>query len=247
MRLREKTVIVTGAAGGMGSTTVRKLLEEGANVLATDLHANVYIDENIEGSLHHVEADLTDEKQVKEVISAASERFGRIDCLVNVAGMAQPATPLEDIPTSFWEKIMAVNTTSVFYMCREVTPFMKKQGSGVIVNVASIATERARPGLSAYIASKGAVVSFTKALAIELADEGIRVNAINPGPSDTGMLGEFTGVNTDALKREAFKKSVPLGELIEPIDIANGVVFLCSEESRMTTGAVFNIDGGRGL
>ncbi|WP_347548607.1 SDR family oxidoreductase [Pseudalkalibacillus hwajinpoensis] len=247
MRLKEKTVVVTGAAGGMGSATVRRLLEEGANVLATDLHDNMYKDGAMEGSLHLVEADLTDENQVKEVVDAAIEVFGGIDCLVNVAGMAQPARPVEDIPTSFWEKIMTVNTTSVFYTCREVAPLMKKQGSGVIINVASIAAERARPGLSAYIASKGAVVSFTKALAIELACDGIRVNAINPGPSDTGMLGEFTGAVVDASKRDEFKESVPLGELVEPIDIANAVVFLCSDESRMTTGAVFNIDGGRGL
>jgi 3-oxoacyl-[acyl-carrier protein] reductase len=126
---------------------------------------------------------------------------------------------------------------------------MKKQGEGVIVNIASISMVRPRPGLNAYIASKGAAVSFSQALAIELAEYGIRVNVVNPGPADTGMLGQFTSKDADieATKDTIFKKSVPLGRLIQPIDIANSLVYLCSKESAIVTGSVLNVDGGRGI
>lgn len=144
---------------------------------------------------------------------------------------------------------MRVNSTAPFLTCRAAVPYMKKQGNGVIVNIASISMVRPRPGLNAYIASKGATVSFSQALAIELAEYGIRVNVVNPGPADTNMLAQFSAKEADveATKDSIFKKSVPLGRLIKPIDIANSLVYLCSKEAAIVTGSVLNVDGGRGI
>lgn len=246
MRLEKEVFVVTGAQGGMGKETVKRFLEEGAFVAAVDLNV-----EGVEESdrLLPIGADLTNEEAVANVFIKAYEKFGRIDGLVNIAGIAQAATPIEKVSLADWEKIMKVNATALFLTCRAATPFMKKQGSGVIVNIASISMVRPRPGLNAYIASKGAAVSFSQALAIELAEYGIRVNVVNPGPADTNMLGQFTAQNVDieTTKETIFKKSVPLGRLIKPIDIANSLVYLCSKEAAIVTGSVLNVDGGRGI
>lgn len=248
MRVKDRHFIVTGASGGMGQAVISRLMEEGASVTAVDLRCRDMEDLK-DRAFQFVEADLTKEEDVKRVVDSAAAYSERIDGIVNAAGMAQAAAPLEEVTTEFWDAIMNVNAKAAFLMCRAAVPYLKKQQGGVIVNVASIAVERVRPGLSAYIASKGAVTAFSKALAIELAPYSIRVNVIHPGPSDTGMLGEFVqpGENMDDTKREVFQQSVPLGKLIDPDDIAHAVVYLVSDEARMMTGGVFSIDGGRGL
>lgn len=246
MRLENEVFVVTGAQGGMGKETVKRFLEEGAIVVAVDLHVDGMEESD---QLLPIAADLTKEEEVTNVFSTAVENFNRIDGLVNLAGIAQPATPIEEVSLADWEKIIRVNATAPFLTCRAAVPYMKKNGGGVIVNIASISMVRPRPGLNAYIASKGAVVSFTQALAIELAEYGIRVNVVNPGPADTDMLGGFTAKEQDfeIIKESVFKKSVPMGRLIEPIDIANSLVYLCSKEASIVTGAVLNVDGGRGI
>ncbi|MDQ0253248.1 3-oxoacyl-[acyl-carrier protein] reductase [Evansella vedderi] len=246
MRLQGKTFIITGAAGGMGSVTVKRFLEEGANVVGSDLHVSS-LQEQLENFLP-VQGDLTKEADVAFLVKKTYETFGKIDGLVNIAGVAQKLTPIEELTLSDWDRMMSINATTLFLTNQAVVPYLKKQ-QGVIVNVASISAVRPRPGLSAYIASKGAAVSFSQALAIELADDQVRVNVIHPGPSDTKMLGQFVGDSTEheKVKDDVFKNSVPLGELIQPIDIANAAVYLCSEEARMVTGAVLHVDGGRGL
>lgn len=246
LRLENEVFVVTGAQGGMGKETVKRFLEEGALVVAVDLNVDG-VEES--GQLLPVAADLTKEEEVSNVFSAAFKKFERIDGLVNIAGIAQPATPIEEVSLADWEKIIRVNATAPFLTCRAAVPYMKNNGGGVIVNIASISMVRPRPGLNAYIASKGAAVSFSQALAIELADYGIRVNVVNPGPADTNMLGEFTAKNSDieATKESVFKKSVPLGRLISPSDIANSLVYLCSKEASIVTGSVLNVDGGRGI
>ncbi|MBP1935087.1 SDR family NAD(P)-dependent oxidoreductase [Ammoniphilus resinae] len=246
MRLENEVFVVTGAKGGMGKETVKRFLEEGAFVAAIDLNVD-----GLEESdrLLPIAADLTDEDEVEKVIRMAYEKFGRIDGLLNIAGIAQSATPIEEVSLADWEKIMRVNATAPFLTSRAAVPYMKKQGSGVIVNIASISMVRPRPGLNAYVASKGAVVSLSQALAIELAEYGIRVNVVNPGPADTNMLGQFAseGADVDSIKETIFRKSVPMGRLIIPSDIANSLVYLCSKEAAIVTGSVFNIDGGRGI
>lgn len=246
MRLENEAFVITGAQGGMGKETVKRFLEEGAFVAAVDINVD-----GLEESdrLLPIAADLTKEEDVAKVFLAANEKFDRIEGLVNIAGIAQPVTPIEEVSLTDWEKIMRVNATALFLTCRAAVPYMKKQGNGVIVNIASISMVRPRPGLNAYIASKGAAVSFSQALAIELAEYGIRVNVVNPGPADTNMLGQFTSRNADieVMKESVFRKSVPLGRLINPNDIANSLVYLCSKEAAIVTGSVINVDGGRGI
>lgn len=246
MKLNSEVFVITGAQGGMGKETVKRFLEEGAYVAAIDLN----VDElEKTDRLIPIAADLTKEEEVKKAIHQVAQTFGRITGLVNIAGIAQPATPIEEVRLADWERIIGINTTAVFLTCREVVPYLKKEGEGVIVNIASISTVRPRPGLNAYVASKGATVAFSQALAIELAEHGIRVNVVNPGPADTKMLGQFAAKDADVeeAKESIFRKSVPLGRLIEPIDIANTLVFLCSKEASIITGAIINVDGGRGI
>ncbi|WP_209121077.1 SDR family NAD(P)-dependent oxidoreductase [Alkalihalobacillus sp. BA299] len=246
MRLNGKTFLVTGAAGGMGQATVKRFLEEGANVVGLDIEMTSLPEQN--ETFLPVKCNITNEAEIVAAAEHAYEMFNKIDGLVNIAGIAQKSTSVVELSLSDWERLMAINSTSLFLTTKTIIPYLKNQ-NGVIVNVASISAVRPRPGLSAYIASKGAAVAFSQALAIELAADQIRVNVIHPGPSDTKMLGQFTGDGADVeqMKDTVFKNSVPLGELIQPIDIANAAVYLCSDEARMITGEILHVDGGRGL
>ncbi|GGB57931.1 alcohol dehydrogenase [Lentibacillus populi] len=249
MTLQGKTVIVTGAGGGMGKAAVALLLEEGANVVGCDLNTDL-LDE-FKGRTDFVEynGNLLEEETVHQVFKETFERFGSIDGLANILGIAQSAASIEDCSLNDYRKIMDVNMTSIFLTCREAAKYMKKQQQGKIVNVGSVSTTRPRPGLQCYVASKGAVESFSKALALELAAYHINVNILHPGPSDTNMLGQFSAdsVNVDDTKKEVFEKSVPLGRLLKPMDIAQSVKFLLSDETNMVTGAVLHVDGGRNI
>lgn len=246
-----KVAIVTGASGGMGKEVVEQFLKQGDRVGAVDLRVEGLqkLKASYPEQLLVIQCNLIEEQSVEQAVQRIFEQFGQIDVLANVAGIAQAATDIEDVSLADWQRIMAINSTAVFLTSRAVVPFMKKQNSGSIVNIASVSVDRPRPGLNAYIASKGATISLTKALAIELAPYHIRVNAINPGPADTKMLGEFTASGSDEgqTKEEIFRKSVPLGELITPEAIANCVVYLSSDLAKMMTGSVVNVDGGRGI
>lgn len=251
MNLETKVVIVTGAGGGMGKVVVEQFLTHGTKVAAIDLHLDG-LDElktQYPEQLLVIQGDLTDEQSVEDAVKKTAETFGQIDVLANVAGIAQAATDIEKVSLKDWERIMAINSTAVFLTSRAAVPYMKQQKSGTIINIASVSVDRPRPGLNAYVASKGATISLTKALAIELAPYNIRVNAINPGPADTKMLGEFTASGSDEgdTKENIFRKSVPLGELITPEAIANCVLYLSSDLAKMMTGSVVNVDGGRGI
>jgi 3-oxoacyl-[acyl-carrier protein] reductase len=249
MRLKEKVAIITGAAGGMGRRTVERFLEEGGLVAAVDLSSEALETLGDDARILKIQADITSEAEVNQLVEKTVQHYGKVDTLVNVAGIAQAATPIEDVTVEMWDRLLSVNTKALFLTSKAVVPTMKAQRKGAIINIASISAVRPRPGLNAYITSKGAALAFTQALAIELANDNIRVNAINPGPADTGMLAQFVGkgVDVDQAKETIFKKSVPLGELIQPNDIANAIVYLASEEASKVTGAIFNIDGGRGL
>ncbi|WP_462413317.1 glucose 1-dehydrogenase [Neobacillus sp. Marseille-QA0830] len=251
MRLQNKVAIITGAGGGMGQAVVQKFLDEGAKVAACDLQIGDSLQQlsNRQDQALLIQADVTESVQVEKMAEQTLQHFGRIDILVNLAGIAQSAAPIEKVTEEQWDRIMAINTKSLFLTGRAVIPYMKQQKSGSIVNIASISAVRPRPGLNAYVASKGAALAFTQALAIELAEYKIRVNAVNPGPAETNMLQQFAaeGTNAEEAKETVFQKSVPLGELIQPDDIANVLVYLCSDEASRVTGAIFNIDGGRGI
>src|SRR5699024_852217 len=188
-------------------------------------------------------------QKVKDLFEIAVKKFGQIDGLINTARIAQSATPIEQVSLTDWHRLMDIIMSMIFLTCREVAIHMKKGKNVTIVNVGSVSTTRPRPGLQAYIASKGAVESFSKALALELAPDNIRVNTLHPGPCDTNMLGQFAGkdADIDEMKDTVFKQSIPLGTLLTPNDIAQSAKFLLSDESSMVTGGVFHVDGGRSV
>lgn len=246
--LKEKSIIVTGAAGGMGKAIVAELLKNGSRVIALDKNINALKD--IENSyLEIYEIDILDETKLTGIISEVYENYGKLDGLVNALGIAQSATPIDEVRLEDWEKIFDINVKSLFLTSKAVTPYMKEQKQGSIITIASISAVRPRSGLQAYIASKSAAEGFTRGLAIELAEYGIRVNTIHPGPTDTPMLGQFVakGAKIEQAKEDLFKKSIPLGVLIEPEDIAQAVIFLLSDQANKITGATLKVDGGRGL
>jgi 3-oxoacyl-[acyl-carrier protein] reductase len=178
------------------------------------------------------------------MVQEALDRWGQLDILVNNAGTTHRNQPMTEVTEEEYERIFAVNVKSVYLSARHVVPVMKKQGFGVILNVASTAGVRPRPGLVWYNTSKGAMMTATKAMAIELAGEKIRVNAINPVAGETGMLHLFMGEDTPE-KRAQFISSIPLGRLSLPEDMANAALFLCSDEAEMITGLCMEVDGGR--
>lgn len=251
--LQGKTAIVTGAASGMGKAIAMLFAAEGANVILADLNKEAAVaaaQELPQGKGHAVQTDVADDTSVVALVKETLEVYGSIDVLVNCAGVPQAFTPIEELTLEQWDRIMSVNTKSIFLTTRHAVPYMKEKGKGSIINIASIAGIRARPGLNAYCASKGAAIMLSKALAIELAPFQIRVNVINPGPAETPMLGKFINgdeAEVEAGKKDIFISSVPLGMLIQPEDIAQAALYLASDLSKIVTGEVMNVDGGRGI
>ena len=191
-----------------------------------------------------VVADVSKNSDVEAMIQQTVAQWGRLDILVNNAGTTHRNKPMTDVTEEEFDRIFAVNVKSVFLTSRYVVPLMKEQGHGVILNVASTAGLRPRPGLTWYNTSKGAMITATKAMAIELASSKIRVNAINPVAGETGMLNLFMGEDTPEI-RTKFVSSIPWGRLSQPQDMANAALFLCSDEADMVTGTCLEVDGGR--
>ena len=246
MRLKDKTAIVTGAGSGFGKGIAMRFAKEGARVGVVDINAEAAreVASQIGNSAFAMEADVSIDGDVSRMVQEALDRWGQLDILVNNAGTTHRNQPMTEVTEEEYERIFAVNVKSVYLSARHVVPFMKKQGFGVILNVASTAGVRPRPGLVWYNTSKGAMMTATKAMAIELAGQKIRVNAINPVAGETGMLHLFMGEDTPE-KRAQFISSIPLGRLSLPEDMANAALFLCSDEAEMITGLCMEVDGGR--
>ena len=246
MRLKDKTAIVTGAGSGFGKGIAMRFAKEGARVGVIDINAEAAreVASQIGNSAFAMEADVSIDRDVSKMVQEALDRWGQLDILVNNAGTTHRNQPMTEVTEEEYERIFAVNVKSVYLSAKHVVPVMKKQGFGVILNVASTAGVRPRPGLVWYNTSKGAMMTATKAMAIELAGEKIRVNAINPVAGETGMLHLFMGEDTPE-KRAQFISSIPLGRLSLPEDMANAALFLCSDEAEMITGLCMEVDGGR--
>ena len=246
MRLKDKTAIVTGAGSGFGKGIAMRFAKEGARVGVVDINAEAAreVASQIGNSAFAMEADVSIDRDVSRMVQEALDRWGQLDILVNNAGTTHRNQPMTEVTEEEYERIFAVNVKSVYLGAKHVVPVMKKQGFGVILNVASTAGVRPRPGLVWYNTSKGAMMTATKAMAIELAGEKIRVNAINPVAGETGMLHLFMGEDTPE-KRAQFISSIPLGRLSLPEDMANAALFLCSDEAEMITGLCMEVDGGR--
>ena len=246
MRLKDKTAIVTGAGSGFGKGIAMRFAKEGARVGVIDINAEAAreVASQIGNSAFAMEADVSIDGDVSRLVQEALDRWGQLDILVNNAGTTHRNQPMTEVTEEEYERIFAVNVKSVYLGAKHVVPVMKKHGFGVILNVASTAGVRPRPGLVWYNTSKGAMMTATKAMAIELAGEKIRVNAINPVAGETGMLHLFMGDDTPE-KRAQFISSIPLGRLSLPEDMANAALFLCSDEAEMITGLCMEVDGGR--
>ena len=246
MRLNNKIALVTGAGSGFGRGIATRFAEEGAKLVVADINeeAAKMVAGEIGDSAIAVVADVSKNSDVEAMIQQTVVQWGRLDILVNNAGTTHRNKPMTEVTEEEFDRIFAVNVKSVFLTARHGVPLMKEQGQGVILNVASTAGLRPRPGLAWYNTSKGAMITATKAMAIELASFKIRVNAINPVAGETGMLHLFMGEDTPE-KRAQFVSSIPWGRLSQPQDMANAALFLCSDEADMVTGTCMEVDGGR--
>ena len=244
MRLEGKTAIVTGAASGFGAGIARKFAAEGARVMVADLNidAAYEIAAEINGFTCHV--DVADGASVEAMTQRALDQMGHIDVLVNNAGITHMPGKLEDISEADFDRVLAVNAKSVFLTARHIVPLMKERKSGAILNVASTAGVSPRAHLNWYNASKGWMITATKAMAVELAPHGVRVNALNPVAGETPLLKSFMGEDTPEM-RAKFLATIPLGRFSTPQDMGAAATFLCSEAASMITGVALEIDGGR--
>ncbi len=244
-RLEDKVAVVTGAASGFGEGIAKRFAEEGAKVLVADLNGDgaAKVASEIGAAAVSVTADVTKGPDVKAMISAAVDRFGGLDILVNNAGYTHRNMPMTEVDEDTFDRILAVNAKAIYLAALEAVPAMSANG-GVIINTASTAGLRPRPGLTWYNASKGWAVNATKSMAVELAPQKIRVNCLCPVAGETGMLHLFMGEDTPEM-RDKFISTIPLGRLSTPLDIANAALWLASDEAGFITGVALEVDGGR--
>ena len=243
-RLSGKTAIVTGGASGFGAGIVRKFIAEGARVMIADINGDGA--EALAKELGAIaqQVDVSQDASVNDMAGSAIARFGRLDILINNAGVSHMPAALDDISEADFDRVFAINMKSVFLTARHLVPHFKVNRRGAILNVASTAAVSPRPRLSWYNASKGWMVTATKSMAVELAPLGIRVNAINPVAGETPLLKTFMGEDTPEI-RAKFLATIPLGRFSTPEDMGNAACFLCSDEASMITGVALEVDGGR--
>jgi 3-oxoacyl-[acyl-carrier protein] reductase len=247
MKLKDRVAIVTGAASGFGAEIARQYVAEGAKVAVADIDAAgaKAVAAQLGEAAIAVACDVSKRADVDAAVAATLARFGRIDIAVNNAGFTHRNQPLLDVDEATFDRVFDVNVKSIFHMVHAVVPLMRGQKGGVILNVGSTAGMRPRPGLTWYNASKGAVNLMSKSLAVELAPDNIRVNAICPVMGATGMLEAFMGMPDTPENRSRFIATIPMGRLSEPRDIARAAVFLASDDAGFVTGVEFPVDGGR--
>ncbi len=248
-----KAVVVTGAGSGFGAATARRFAEEGARVLLADLDAAAV--EAVAAQLRDggaealaLAVDVADEAAVATMIERARSELGAVDVLVNNAGYSHRNKLFWKISVDEFDAVFAVNVRGVFLGCKHVAPVMIEQGGGAIVNIASIGAIAPRPGGTPYNGTKGAVLTMTKGMALELARHHVRVNAVNPVAADTGFMKGAMG--PDGLSEEAragVLQTIPLGRLATPHDVASAVTFLASDDAAFLTGTGLNVDGGRSI
>ncbi|MBT53947.1 MAG: 3-oxoacyl-ACP reductase [Mameliella sp.] len=244
MRLQGKRAIVTGGGSGFGEGIATRFAAEGAQVIIADINMDNARKVAGETGAHALHADVADPASVTNLVAEANDLMGGIDILVNNAGITHLPALMEDVSEADFDRVFAVNCKSVYLMARALVPQLKAQGAGAILNVASTAGVSPRPKLNWYNASKGWMNTATKAMAVELAPSGIRVNALNPVAGETPLLASFMGEDTPEM-RAKFLTTIPLGRFSTPRDLANAALFLCSDEADMITGTCLEVDGGR--
>ena len=252
MRLNNKVAIVTGGGSGFGEGICSKFVAEGAKVLVVDrdLRQAQRVAAALGTSAQALQADVAVAADVQRMVAGAVAQFGRLDILVNNAGVTHLPTLLEDVSEADFDRIVAVNMKAIYLVMRQAVPLLKANAPGlhgirgVVLNIASTAGVSPRPRLAWYNASKGWVITATRANAVELAPFGIRVVALNPVAGETPLLKSFMGEDTPEV-RAKFLSTIPIGRFSLPEDLGNAACFLCSDEASMVTGVCMEIDGGR--
>ncbi|MCT2343774.1 SDR family NAD(P)-dependent oxidoreductase [Bacillales bacterium AN1005] len=252
-RLENKVAIITGGAGGIGKESAKRFLEEGAKVVLVDLFQDSLDQTKAEldklGEVITIQADVSQEDDVKNYVDKTVEKFGKIDVFFNNAGIEGKVAPITEQKVEDLDKVLAVNVRGVFLGLKHVLAVMKEQGYGSVINTSSVAGLSGSPNVTPYIASKHAVVGLTKATAVEVAPYKVRVNSIHPSPVNTRMMRSleegFAPGQAEAAKAD-MEKSIPLGRYGESEDISNLVLFLASDESSFITGVQYRVDGGMG-
>ena len=245
-RLEGKVALITGAGSGFGLGIAERFAREGAKVVLVDINeaAAKTAAEKIGSSALGLAADVSKAADVNAAVEQTISAFGKLDIVVNNAGISHRNRPMLEVEEDEFDRIFAVNVKSIYLFARAAVPVMQRAGSGVFINVGSTAGLRPRPGLTWYNSTKGAVHTMTKSMAVELAPSRIRVCALAPVAGETPLLATFMGEDTPQ-KREQFINSIPLGRFSKPEDIANAALYLASDEASLVTGVVLEVDGGR--
>lgn len=247
MRLRDRSIIVTGGGSGFGAAMCRRFAAEGAKILVADMNgpAAQRVAAEIGSAARPFTADVTQREHVEAMVQDAISGFGALDCVVNNAGYTHDNRPLLEVDEPTFDRVFAVNVKAIYYSIFAAVPYFRERGRGGFLNIGSTAGIRPRPGLVWYNSSKAAANMLTKALAVELAPDKIRVNALCPVMGVTGMLEQFMGMPDTPENRAKFVATIPLGRLAEPEDVANAALYFVSDEAEFITGVCMPVDGGR--
>jgi len=246
MRLSGKTAIVTGGASGFGAGIVRRFVLEGARVVIADINGDAasILAEELGDAASSLQVDVSSTADVAMMVDSTMRSMAGIDILVNNAGVGHTPQPMENLSEEVFDRLFEVNIKSIYRTAQQVVPIMKKNGCGAILNIGSTGGVSPRPNLTWYNASKGWVITATRAMAIELADSGVRVNALNPVAGETPLLKTFMGEDTPEV-RAKFLATIPIGRFSTPEDMGAAACFLCSDDASMITGVALEVDGGR--
>ena len=251
MRVQDKSIIVTGAGGGIGEGIAKRLAQEGAQVLVNDVDADR--GEQVaaairaeDGRASFFRADVTRSADVKALVDAAVQRHGRLDVMVNNAGWTHRNKPALEVSEEDFDRVYAINVKSIYLATLHAVPAFRANKGGAFINIASTAGLRPRPGLTWYNGSKGAVITTSKSLAAEFGPENIRVNCINPvfNP-DTGLSADFAGGALTEERKAMFRATIPLGRFSTALDVANAALYLASDEASFISGICIEVDGAR--
>ncbi len=249
MEMQGQTAVVTGAGQGIGEATALCLGREGAAVVAVDTNsdtgrATAEAVSSGGGQATFVQADVSDADAVKAMVDHAINAYGKIDAMINVAGIQGMVADVVDLPQDEWMRVLNINITSVFLCTKHCIPHMRQQGGGVIVNVASMQSYFNVPGCAAYAAAKGGIVSLTRCMALDHARENIRINAVAPGYIDTPLLRGFVDPGDPQATLDHWNSRIPIGRLQTPDEVAQVILFLACSRASAVTGVTYPVDGG---